>query len=936
MAKTEELAAQVASPPLRKTEKMKNTLRQKNAQVARWLGMLGPRPRGTSNESVFSGDDCASTQNSRDRNSSLGLTSEPSSDDLFRKTAKSLPDASMSSPPSITTKTPDLRKASFVGVKPGAESLPSWSTGNVLKTKLPPGERFELLIDPIPPSDRTSLVGLSQTWKNMRAMIPENEPRMQILYGSLEYLVRFVLGSCGGSYWDAFLNGYTQFATTSEVLLIVNEFLRGENPCDKVKVCTSDENEDSSTNDNAPKEPSNCVQGDSNLIPSETNASSSETDAPADAAQGSEQRKDSASVEKDEATLKSSCEEPGAEVPRRELFMLPSDDGMLSLVSRPAVDIAATSGKPKATQVTHVLHSLGLDADATMLAENAHVFLNYWLEEGFGYSSFTPDDWLLVRTMVNEAEALRGDQDELLGVSVDQLDTQSEPDTTVRHTGRRALDETDMDEDFEPALPTQYTRSKSIAGLTVVPDTATIQEDGYQSTTGSEFPVESNGSDASLPSLAPLAPLTLPQLNPALIAASTASPCTMTAASPRSERRRTLGPIRKSSFSLRTRARSFSQSWKRKSKTPLSVDSDDQTESSLAMFRPAQVAQCLTWMLFNDSYRHIQARDLVGKDSRDRSQAVQRMIDVFDTYAWWLLTWVLNRHIDQHERVERIVFWIDVAKECRRLCNFHTFFGLIAGLSQPCISWIWELVKKDDRARFEILKRAVRDKGDYLVYRADLSKCNNKSHIPFLGLTTKALFPLENHIPFVSPTQTHLVNFSRCVSVQHTLYDFLQGQVCGYETDYQQMPLSPTGSVCAFQPENDQSRCSASASHSSFASPQTMKPRKSITLSVSSVGSATADTFLSAKTNAPPAIPYLSCTTTSARGRGNSFSSGNSLGLGQALIPTRLKVDGELVKLIEQTMLQALSKDELESLSLKMRAQHTVVLVHAVEATGFF
>jgi len=190
---------------------------------------------------------------------------------------------------------------------------------------------------------------------------------------------------------------------------------------------------------------------------------------------------------------------------------------------------------------------------------------------------------------------------------------------------------------------------------------------------------------------------------------------------------------------------------------------------------PELIADCLTWSLYENVYSHIQIGDFLT----DHSLLLREMISQHEDYAWWVLTCIFKKNIDVSVRTQRIVFFINVAVGCRRVRNYHTLFGIVAGLSQPLLKWMWDFVKVAEKQKFAVLERVVSAKRDYLVYKADLSKCRRKSHIPFLGATTKILTPLISSVPPRS-AETNLINFSRCVSIQSTIDSFLEGQRVPY------------------------------------------------------------------------------------------------------------------------------------------------------------
>lgn len=230
--------------------------------------------------------------------------------------------------------------------------------------------------------------------------------------------------------------------------------------------------------------------------------------------------------------------------------------------------------------------------------------------------------------------------------------------------------------------------------------------------------------------------------------------------------------------------------------------------SSLLDYSPQQVAQQITLLLYDQVYRHIRPEMMINSKTRTKSIHVTNMVRFFKVLSWWPLTTILgdkikfqknnmkknklknidkdfandnnssnnfvNRKMTPLDRQSVFIYFITMAEEFRSLNNFHCLFAVTSGLIQPFVSWIWELLDPKEKQRFNDLKRVVSSDNDYLIYKADISKCQNKSHIPFLGLTNKLLIPLENRIKY--PNHNHLINFQRLISIYGCVKSFLQGQ----------------------------------------------------------------------------------------------------------------------------------------------------------------
>ena len=201
---------------------------------------------------------------------------------------------------------------------------------------------------------------------------------------------------------------------------------------------------------------------------------------------------------------------------------------------------------------------------------------------------------------------------------------------------------------------------------------------------------------------------------------------------------------------------------------------------NLLSYSAREIAEQLTLMLYNGIYRQIRPCDLVTKAGRARSGDVVNMVRYFDICSWWTLSEVLDDLTPAAERLQLVFRFLDVAFECRKLNNYHTMFAIAGGLLQPMLNWIWrdkQLVNKEQKQRLNDLKRKTSHRENYRVYQADMSFCRGrKPNIPYLGVTTKVLLPLEDFNAPLHPAYPELVNFGRCRQAVVEADAFLQGQ----------------------------------------------------------------------------------------------------------------------------------------------------------------
>jgi len=785
------------------------------------------------------------------------------------------------------------------------------TTGGVLSMELPAVDRFEMLVDPIPLSDRGSVHALSQTWRNMKAGKNPNEPGMQILYASLPVLVRFLCGSKGMGHWDAFLNTLMQHSRVGDVLNELMCYIRGEDPME--------------------------VTGRANylIMPSDDGimAVISRQVQPLESNRNTDDADSEVTLDNEEGGGQSQEQQDHLE----ECFALPSF---------------------QVETLKRVLKELGLNAELEIMQRNAHAFLCFWMREGFASESFSDAEVQLANDLMTELEE---------------------------------------DDHFEEGRPTGVSddlgvglakaRSESAQGSEAAPSDFRVSTSGLQINPGLQS-VATHGSPGmpssvliASPPASPAQGSSSPQFSFPAVSQhgrenSSSSTVSVASAGSTSSKPKKRSSIKKGSKT--PRGRSLSHGWKKKKFQDGSTDPIGENKNNphgpkgdFGTFTPAAVAHFLTWQLYNDAYRLVEASDLMTKKARESSIPVQRMIELFDMYAYWPLTYVLKSDVDPLPRANRLLFFLEVAEHCRRLHNYHCFFGIVAGLSQPMMQWLWDFMQPKDRQRLEDLKRAVKSKGDYLVYRADLSKCSNKSHIPFLGLTTKLLYPLEHNVAATSLDQPHMINLSRCVSMQKTVDDFLRGQLNGYELDFSTLQ---TGALDFTIPTVDASKggLNVSLSQRKKSSDEVLSPSQASAGSVSSISgtsstraeSSTASVTL--QSNGPAGVTLAadgspndagsnasslkgklskySVGSSSARGfkartaqvksRGNSFGSSHSYV--PAYSATRLTFDERVAATVDAGMRKTKSKEKLEKLSVSLRSRLAEDLRNSLETAGFY
>ncbi|KAH9251951.1 hypothetical protein BASA81_010155 [Batrachochytrium salamandrivorans] len=198
---------------------------------------------------------------------------------------------------------------------------------------------------------------------------------------------------------------------------------------------------------------------------------------------------------------------------------------------------------------------------------------------------------------------------------------------------------------------------------------------------------------------------------------------------------------------------------------------------------PELVASIITLLTYDLAYRHVHPLMMATDAKRQNSQPVKDMIRMFKVYSYWPLTCILEDDLKLGEVFDRLLFFLAVAEQLRRLSNFHALFAIVGGLTQPFMSWVWTALPPTHKAhkRFGDLKRLISSNGDYRVYKADLSHCQGKSRIPFLGVSLRMLVQLEMEPAQPEAHHPQLYHFSRQVARSAAINDFVGGQRHPYQ-----------------------------------------------------------------------------------------------------------------------------------------------------------
>ena len=105
-------------------------------------------------------------------------------------------------------------------------------------------------------------------------------------------------------------------------------------------------------------------------------------------------------------------------------------------------------------------------------------------------------------------------------------------------------------------------------------------------------------------------------------------------------------------------------------------------ESDIREFSPKRVAQAITLLVFDTAFKRIQPRMLVSEDARANAFPVQMLHRYFKVLSNFHLTILTAPGLSPGDRVELLVYFLDVAEHLRKMCSYHACFAVVSGLFQ--------------------------------------------------------------------------------------------------------------------------------------------------------------------------------------------------------------------------------------------------------------
>jgi len=175
--------------------------------------------------------------------------------------------------------------------------------------------------------------------------------------------------------------------------------------------------------------------------------------------------------------------------------------------------------------------------------------------------------------------------------------------------------------------------------------------------------------------------------------------------------------------------------------TTLVPTPQDATETCGELFAEASEADVAAQFTLIDAelFRAIKPSELVNqnwskKSTRHESPTVLSIIARYNTVALWVATTVLSQLVVA-QRAKTVTKFILIADHLRRMQNFNSMMGIIAGLTQASVARLthtWGAVKAPHLALFEQLQDVMSPTGSFKNYRDALSKLSGFT-LPYLG-----------------------------------------------------------------------------------------------------------------------------------------------------------------------------------------------------------
>jgi len=163
-----------------------------------------------------------------------------------------------------------------------------------------------------------------------------------------------------------------------------------------------------------------------------------------------------------------------------------------------------------------------------------------------------------------------------------------------------------------------------------------------------------------------------------------------------------------------------------------------------------------------------------GKYIEQHAPNMIKLINIFKKISKWV-----PHEIIKQETVELQEFmikkFIDVAKECEYLCNYHSLLAIVAGLNNPYIRRLKDAWSTASQKSLNSLETLMSDRKNYQIYRNTLRK-KIKKHacIPYVGLFSSDIMHALECENFITPRSRRTFDIKINDDMANQVYEIIK------------------------------------------------------------------------------------------------------------------------------------------------------------------
>jgi len=198
----------------------------------------------------------------------------------------------------------------------------------------------------------------------------------------------------------------------------------------------------------------------------------------------------------------------------------------------------------------------------------------------------------------------------------------------------------------------------------------------------------------------------------------------------------------------------------------------------------AQQLTIVDWQI----YSTIEASELLNqawntKKYKHRSPNVIAMIQRANRFSFWVATMILSQPTNKARRKIYEKF-MGISLELRKLNNYHTLMGVIAGMNTSSINRL-NTMKNEASSRitkqFKKIEDVMNPRSAFATYRQMLHE-SSPPIIPYLGVyLTDLTFIEDGNKDYLDDPGTTIINFSKRELVYRVIEEIKQYQQTGYD-----------------------------------------------------------------------------------------------------------------------------------------------------------